>query len=162
LMERCLVLWFPDWPVTARLRAPEAPLDPLAPIAIVAAHTVVACSDAARREGVRRGMRQRDAQARCPGLRIVPDDPGRDSREFLPIADRIEHASPGLQVLRPGLCALRIRGPARYYGGERPAALALLGILREEGLEARAGIADGRFAAEQAARRAEDVLVVPA
>lgn len=160
-MERCLVLWFPDWPVTARLRAREAPLDAAAPIAIIAAQTVVACSDAARRDGVRRGMRQRDAQSRCPSLRIVADDPARDVREFLPVADRIEHASPGLQVLRPGLCALRIRGPARYYGGERPAALALLGLLREEGLEARAGIADGRFAAEQAARRAEPVLVVP-
>lgn len=167
-MERCLVLWFPDWPVTARLRSREAPLDPAAPIALIAGHTVVACSAAARRDGIRRGMRQRDAQSRCPGLRIVPDDPARDAREFLPVADRIEHASPGLQLLRPGLCALRIRGPARYYGGERPAALALLAILHEEGLEARAGIADDRFTAEQAARRAGPaagrpgaVLVVP-
>ncbi len=161
-MERCLVLWFPDWPVTARLRSHEPPLDPTAPVAIIAAQTVAACSAAARRDGVRRGMRQRDAQSRCPGLRIVPDDPARDVREFLPVVARIERASPGLQVLRPGLCALRIRGPARYYGGERPAALALLRILRDEGLEARAGIADDRFAAEQAARRAEPVLVVPA
>jgi len=160
-MERCLVLWFPDWPVTARLRARESPIDPEAPVAIIAGREVIACSSAARREGVRRGMRQRDAQARCPGLRIVPDDPARDLREFLPIVERLEQASPGLQLLRPGMCALRIRGPARFYGGERPAALALLGILRQEGLDARAGIADDRFAAEQAARRAEPVLVIP-
>jgi len=160
-MERCLVLWFPDWPIVALQRSPESRHPAGAPLAILAQNVVVACSDAARREGVRRGMRRRDAQARCPELRLAAEDPSRDAREFLPVADRIEQLAPGLQLLRPGLCVLRIRGPARYYGGERPAALALVRLLHEEGLEVRAGIADGRFAAEQAARRAEDVLLVP-
>jgi len=161
-MERCLVLWFPDWPITALVRSREARVPAGAPVAILAKNHVVACSAAARREGVRRGMRRRDAQSRCPALVLVPDDPVRDAREFLPVADEIERLSPGLQILRPGLCCLRIRGPARYYGGELPAALVLLGTLRDAGFgEARAGVADGRFAAEQAARRAEDVLVVP-
>ena len=160
-MERCLVLWFPDWPVVALRRSHESRHPAEAPLAILAQSTVIACSDAARREGVRRGMRRRDAQSRCPALRLAADDPSRDAREFLPVADRIEQLAPGLQLIRPGLCVLRIRGPARYYGGERPAAIALVRLLREEGLAARAGIADGRFAAEQAARRAEDVLLVP-
>jgi len=161
-MERCLVLWYPDWPVTALIRSRELRLGDDDPVAVIAGNHVVACSASARADGVRRGMRRRDAQSRSPRLRIAAEDPARDAREFMPIVDRIERFSPGLQLLRPGLCALRIRGPARYYGGELPAALALLGLLDSEGIGgARAGIADGRFAAEHAARAAEHALVVP-
>ncbi|MBO9577311.1 MAG: DNA polymerase Y family protein, partial [Microbacteriaceae bacterium] len=108
-MERRLVLWFPDWPVTAYLRGAGPRVAGDAPIAVLAQNAVVACSPAARREGVRRGMRRRDAQSRSPALRIVADDAARDAREFLPVADRIERFAPGLQVIRPGLCSLRIR-----------------------------------------------------
>ena len=158
-MERCLVLWCPDWPVAAYLRGRGEP-ERAAPIAVFAQNLVVACNAAARQEGIRRGMRRRDAQSRCPALRIAAEDPARDAREFLPIADRIERLAPGLQIMRPGLCALRIRGAARYYGGELPAALALVQLLREEGIDVRAGVADGRFAAEQAARAAADAIVI--
>jgi len=161
-MERCLVLWYPDWPVTALIRSRQLRIDDHDPVAIIANNHVVACSASARADGVRRGMRRRDAQSRSPRLRLAPEDIARDAREFMPIVDRIERFSPGLQLLRPGLCALRIKGPARYYGGELPAALALLGLLESEGIGgARAGIADGRFAAEQAARAAEHALVIP-
>ena len=180
---RSLVLWFPDWPVTALTRAgasepsrgsavppaePRAqPLDPALPIAVVEAGAVVACSAAARAEGVRRGQRRRDAQARCPGLAIVAADAARDQRAFAPVIARIEETAPGVQLVRPGLCALRARGPARYYGGEIEAARVLLGALRERGLtDVRAGIADGPFTAEQAATAAssaaEPVFTVPA
>jgi protein ImuB len=60
---------------------------------------------------------------------------------------------PGVQVVRPGTCVLRARGPSRYYQGERPAAAALIRCATSLGiLDARVGIADGPFAAEQAAR----------
>ena len=181
---RSLVLWFPDWPVTAltraapsepartgRARAPAAvetvPLDPALPIAVVEANAVVACSAAARAEGVRRGQRRRDAQARCPGLAIVTADAARDQRAFAPVVARIEEKAPGVQLVRPGLCALRARGPARYYGGEAEAARMLVGELRGLGLaDVRAGIADGPFTAEQAAKagatRDDPVFLVPA
>ncbi|WP_029146163.1 Y-family DNA polymerase [Microbacterium luticocti] len=159
---RSLVLWFPDWPVTALLR--ERPGQ--SPVAVVHANTVVACSAAARADGVRRGQRRRDAQARCPRLQVVPADPGRDQRVFAPIVARIEQSAPGVQIIRPGLCALRARGPARYYGGENAAACEILDVLAEhEDLPGvRAGVADGPFTAEQAARatRADaPVRVVP-
>lgn len=160
-MERCLVLWLPDWPVTALMRSSIVPAH--APIAVLVGNSVVACSALARRLGVRRGMRRRDAHARAPGLHLASADPGRDAREFLPVVDRLEQLAPGMQIIRPGLAAIRIRGPARYYGGEAPAAQALVAHLRAEGFpEAAAGVADGRFTAEQAARRAAPVLVVPA
>ena len=55
-MERCLVLWFPDWPITALLRSRELSGTGRAiaadrPIAILAGNAVVACDAAARREG---------------------------------------------------------------------------------------------------------------
>lgn len=194
---RSLVLWFPDWPVTALEReagagagrpgssggAPEAVMTAAGerpgddrphrgegrrhPIAVVERNLIVACSVDARGEGVRRGMRRRDAQARCPGLVLVNADAARDHRAFASIVSLIEERAPGVQLVRPGLCALRIRGPARYYGGEIEAARVLIGVLREAGLDdVRAGVADGPFTAEQAARggtSADDpVFAVPA
>ena len=161
---RSIVLWFPDWPVTALAR--EGAVDPTEAVAVLEHGEVVACSPSARADGVRRGQRRRDAQARCPRLTVVAADQVRDHRVFAPVVACIEERAPGVQLVRPGLCALRARGPARYYGGEREAARVLLGALGEQGLVGvRAGIADGPFTAEQAARvaaaEADRVCVVP-
>ena len=163
---RSLVVWMPDWPVIALTRDGPHPLDPADPIAVVEKNFVIACSAAARRDGVRRGLRRRDAQARCPALAIVPSDPVRDHRAFSPVVAQIEERAPGVQVIRPGLCAIRARGPARYYGGESAAARVLLERMRELGLpDVRLGVADGPFTAEQAARGAttpaDPIRVVP-
>lgn len=163
---RSLVLWFPDWPVTALLlTAPiTLDLDPDLPIAVTRANTVVACSAHARAEGVRRGQRQRDAQALSPRVQLVPSDPQRDARAFHPLVSLVEELVPGVQIIRPGLCALGARGAARYYGGEDEAAHVLLRRLADEGIsEVRAGIADGPFTAEQAARSrfARPVAIIP-
>jgi protein ImuB len=168
---RSLVLWFPDWPVTALTRdggglPGGVPLDPRRAVAVMERNLVVACSASARAEGVRRGQRRRDAQARCPGLTVVPADPVRDHRAFAPLVSRIEERAPGVQLVRPGLCALRARGPARYYGGEIEAARVLLDEMHALGLDdVRAGIADGPFTAEQAAQAgasaAQPVFSVP-
>ncbi|MDT0180238.1 DNA polymerase Y family protein [Microbacterium sp. ARD31] len=165
--ERSLVLWFPDWPVTAYLREKGRAADAERPLAVMANNLVVACSALARAEGVRRGQRRRDAQARCPRLTVVPADEARDHRAFAPVLTRIEEHAPGVQVVRPGLCALRARGPARYYGGEERAARLLRDVLGGDGLShVRAAVADGPFTAEQAAMAAtspaEPVFVVPA
>lgn len=157
---RSLVLWFADWPVTAWAHAEDG--SAAHPVAVVEANQVVACSAAAREEGVQPGLRRREAQARCPELRVVPADPTRDQRVFAPLVDRMEQVAPGVQVIQPGLCALRARGPARYYGGEEPAARALLRAVAELGFSGgRAGVADGVFTAEQAAYKAEPIAVVP-
>lgn len=195
---RSLVLWFPDWPVTALLREHARPKAGAAavqtagegvpvhadgsgaertaamrslapPIALVANNVIVACSPAARAEGVRRGQRRRDAQARCPQLRVVAADPARDHRVFAPVVSVIEDRVPGVQILRPGVCALHARGAARYYGGEAAAAQELIDALAAHGIEGvRAGVGDGPFTAEQAARRGaplapgSQIAIVPA
>jgi len=150
-MQRTLVLWVPDWPVIAAVREGLAVAG--APIAVMAANRVIACSAAARAEGVRAGQRRREAQSLCTSLVVIPFDEGRDHRLFAPIIDVVEGLVAGVQVVRPGLLALSARGPARYYGGEKAAALALRGAVMAEGLgQVCIGIADGPFAAELAAR----------
>lgn len=153
---RTMVLWAPDWPVVAV----EAP--PTAPVAVLDKGQVLACSQVARAEGVRRGMRRRDAQSRSPGLLLRDYNPEADARAFEAILTAIEELSPGVAPLRPGLCALAV--PSRFYGGEAEAAAVIAERLVELGVwDVRAGVADGLFAAEQAARRAlaQDSLVVP-
>jgi protein ImuB len=161
-IDRTMVLWCPDWPVTAVLLAQGLPPD--AALALVERGLVFACSAAARREGVRRGLRVREAQSRCTALLAFPYDAALDNRAFEPVIADMEETMPGVQLLRPGTCALRIRGPARYYGGEEEAALWLLDRLDAAGIHgARVGIADGPFTAELAARqlRRQRIAIVP-
>jgi protein ImuB len=149
---RTIVLWCPDWPVRALMRAEL--VSPQAPVALIEKGLVFACSKAARVDGVRRGLRVREAQARCPQLVQHPYDPAFDVRSFEGVLTAIEQLMPGVQSIRPGMCAIRARGPSRYYGGERSAAAALRELLTEHGVpDACVGVADGPFAAEQAARR---------
>ena len=144
---RTLVVWCPDWPVTA------AGLRPDEPAAVFHANRVVACSEAARATGVQRGIRRREAQGRCPELTTIDHDPSRDARAFEPVVAALDDLCPRIEILRPGRCALAARGPARYFGGE--AALVekiheVLDPLVPTGI--RTGIADGPFAAALAAR----------
>jgi protein ImuB len=148
---RTIVVWCPDWPITAAAHSRDVTTD--APLVLVEKGIVFASSAAARREGIRRGSRVREAQARWPELIVLPYEAALDMRSFVPVIEAIEKAVPGVQVLRPGTCAMRARGPVRYYGGEEEAAHRLLTVLAELGIrDARVGIADGPFTAEHAAR----------
>ena len=156
-MPRTMVVWCPDWPVMALL----ADLPAGAPAAVLDKGQVLACSPSARTEGVRRGMRRRDAQSRCPELTLADHRPEADARAFEEVLVAIEELSPGVAPLRPGLCTLRV--PARFYVGEVEAGAVIAERLVALGVwDVRLGVADGLFAAEQAARRAlaQDCLVV--
>ncbi|WP_235737278.1 DNA polymerase Y family protein [Nocardioides alcanivorans] len=158
--RRVLVAWCPDWPVLSAMA--EAQVPPSRPAAVLSGNQVSACNDAARADKVRRGMRRRDAQSRCPDLHILAGNPEREARDFEPVLACLEELSPGIAALRPGLAALR--SPARYYGGEREAAAVISEKLVGMGIwDCRFGIADDLFTAEQAARAAEqqDSAVVP-
>lgn len=149
--SRTIVLWCPDWPVLAASR--EAGIDAGLPLALVESGAIHSCSAAARRDGVTRGLKLREAQYRSPELVVLPYDQALDVRAFEPVVRRVEQVVPAVQLLRPGTLAMRARGPVRYYGGESAAARALLDTVAELELPgARVGIADGPFAAEQAAR----------
>ncbi len=162
-LTRTMVVWVPDWPVTAA--AVAAGHSPNEPIAVLEKGKVLAVSAAARAEGVRRGLRARDAQSRCPELVVLKYDPVIDARAFDPVIGCLEALTPGIQVIRPGMCALKARGPTRFYGTESAAAEKLLDRLETFDVPgSRVGIADGPFAAEQAARSSSAqtrILVVP-
>ncbi|GAB2965410.1 DNA polymerase Y family protein [Micromonospora polyrhachis] len=148
---RTLLVWCPDWPVIAAEIVDGVPA--VDPVAVLHANRVVACSEAARRDGVRRGLRKREAQSRCPQLTVVAYDPGRDARAFEPVVAAVEEVAVGVEVLRPGICALAARGPTRYFGGEEPAAERIVEHVAEScEVESQIGIADGVFAAGLAAR----------
>lgn len=153
-ITRTMVLWCPDWPITAALREQHLPVN--SPLALIQKGEIFACSPSAREQGVKRGLRLREAQARCTSLTVLPYDPALDARTFEPVIAAMEKIMPGVQLVRPGLCALRATGPARYYGSEDQAAAVLLKALAAIGLtEARVGVGDSPFAAEHAARATE-------
>ena len=149
---RVMVVWCPDWSVVAALE--EAGASPRSPAAVLHANVVEVCNGAARAEGVRRGQRRRDAQARCPELVLLPANPDRDARAFEPVLAMVEELRPGVAALRPGLLA--VRAPGSWYGSETFAAATVSQALVEGGVwDVRLGIADDLFTAEQAARTAD-------
>lgn len=157
---RVLVVWCPDWSVVAALEEAEKPRT--TPAAVLVSGVVDVCNAPARVQGVRRGQRRRDAQARCPELVLLQANPDRDARAFDPVLAEVEALRPGVASLRPGLLA--VRAPGRYFGGEAQAAAVVAETLVGAGIwDCRSGVADDLFTAEQAARLAEvqDARVVP-
>lgn len=116
---RCLVVWCPDWPVTA------AGMRSGGPAAIVEGNVVSAANQAARVEGVHAGQRRRLAEACCPGLQLRQRDHGEEARAFEAVLKAVESVSPEVEAREPGCCALYVRGPSRRLGGED----ALIGAL---------------------------------
>ena len=139
-----------DWPAVAAAAAADLPST--APIAVTLANRVVACSAAARSVGVRRGLRRREAQARCPELHVVTADPARDARHFENVTLAVDELVPRAEVLRPGLLVLPVRGAARYFGSEQAAAERLVDAVAAAGAECQVGIADQLPTAVFAAR----------
>lgn len=164
---RVLVVWCPDWSVTAGLfdlAETEPAVRPAShrPAAVLSGNVVEVCNAAARVEGVRRGQRRRDAQARCPELVLLPANPERDARYFEQVLATVEDLRPGVAPIRPGLLA--VPAPGRFFGGEQHAAALVAQHLVETGIwDCRTGVADDLFTAEQAARQAavQDCVVVP-
>jgi protein ImuB len=150
MASRVLAIWCMDWPAVAAATA--AGLPATAPVAVTLANRVVACSAAARAAGVRRGLRRRESQARCPYLHVATADLGRDARFFEPVTAAVDDMVPRAEVLRPGLLVLSVRGAARYFGSESTAAEKLVDTVSAAGAECQAGIADQLPTAVFAAR----------
>jgi len=157
---RTIAIGCPRWPIVAH----DLPSD--VPSAIFFANRVVTASVEAVSSGVKKGMRRREAQARCPEIEVLTHDPARDARAFEPIVTAIETFGPRVEVVRPGLCVMASRGPARYFGGEEAlkqkmseavdeAIHAFRGNALHEDDRTRVGIADGPFAATLAAARGQ-------
>ncbi|GAA4407422.1 DNA polymerase Y family protein [Tsukamurella soli] len=138
--------------------AVEVDLPPDRPVAVVRAVMVIAGSASARSAGVRRGLRRREAQARCPLLHVAAADDARDARVFEPVAAAVAELIPLIEVLRPGLVVIPARGAVRFFGTEAAAAERLVDAVSAVGMESQVGTADEVFTAACAARRG---VVVP-
>ncbi len=147
---RTLTVWIPDWPVFAA--GFDSTVDP---VAVVFANRVVACSAAARADGVRRGLRRREGQGRSPTVTVLEYDADRDARAFEPVVAAIESLTPRVEIVRPGLCAFATLGPSRYFGGDEALAKRIAALVGG----AHIGIADGPFTSTIAARI--DAIVPP-
>lgn len=147
---RVLAIWCMDWPAVAAAAA--AGLSATAPVAVTLANRVIACSATARAAGVRRGLRRREAAARCPQLFIATADADRDARLFEGVIAAVDDLVPRAELLRPGLLVLPVRGPARFFGSEQMAAERLIDAVAAAGAECQVGIADRLSTAVFAAR----------
>src|SRR6266700_508053 len=67
---------------------------------------------------------------------------------------------PQVEVIRPGICAINARGPARYFGGEEELVRKITEAVTEQGFGCQAGIADGLFAARLAAQAGPPAVIV--
>ena len=148
--SRVLAIWCMDWPAVAAATAGGLPATD--PVVVTLANRVVACSASARAAGVRRGLRRREAQARCPHVHVATADPGRDARHFERVTAAVDEVVPRAEVLRPGLLVMPARGAARYFGSERAASERLVDAVAAAGAECQVGIADQMPTAVFAAR----------
>ncbi|CAN5443072.1 DNA polymerase Y family protein [soil metagenome] len=148
--SRVLAIWCMDWPAVAAALSAELPATE--PVAVTLANRVIACSAAARAVGVKRTLRRREAQARCPQLHVVTADPARDARYFEGVTAAVDALVPRAEVLRPGLLVLSVRGAARFFGSESAAAERLIDAVAAAGAECQVGIADQLPTAVFAAR----------
>jgi len=158
-MTRTACVWVPDWPVVAARRRDETLR--MVPVVVrerVGSRDVVrAASSEARAVGVTRGMRRREAEARCPEAMYVDVDEANEARTFELVARAIETFTPRVVLERPGRCEFATRGPSRYFGGDDELAArvrdAVATALDPDGADVRIGIADDAFTARLAARR---------
>jgi len=151
MSTRTTVLWVPDWPVVAAAAADEVPGH--LPVAVHDGQRVTAVSALARLEGVRRGMRRRQAQGCCPELVLLVADDARDVRMFEPVAVAAESVVAGIEVVRAGMLLLPAGGASRYHGSEEALAERLVdAVAAGSGHECGVGTADGMLAAVLAAR----------
>jgi nucleotidyltransferase/DNA polymerase involved in DNA repair len=94
---------------------------------------------------------------RCPDL-LDEDEDGDALRLFARVVEAVESYCPWVATVRPGICSLPARGPARYFGGEDALVRSVTGTASAL-TTVEVGVADGLFAAVLAARGG---VIVPA
>ncbi|MCC6222418.1 MAG: DNA polymerase Y family protein [Thermoleophilia bacterium] len=108
------------------------------------------CTEAARRAGVRPGMRLGEALATCPELALVERDPAAAEQEWERLLRRLEAAGLAVEPAQPGCAYFETAGVERLAGGLRAALRRALDAAGPE-WEPRVGAAARRFAALAAA-----------
>ena len=142
MSARVMAVWCPDWPTVAAARAEGHGLH--LPLAVVGPRGVLACNAVARAVGVRRGLRRREAQFRCPELVVVAADPARDAAWFEPVVQALDAVVPGIEVLRPGLFVFSAAGALRFHGGVEQVVTRVVDAVAAAGAECQVGNSSAR------------------
>ena len=121
------VVWIPDWPVVAALLSGQAEANE--PIAVFE-HRIVAINGLAHREGVRVGMKRRQAQSVLPTLKLIRHDAALDVAHFERVVRVCEQHIAYLSVLEPGLLTFLARGPVASAGSVSALSQNLIGESR--------------------------------
>ncbi len=118
--KRYFSLWCPSWPVaSAWLTLGSKPAQPTVVFDREdnKAHVIAVCPDAYV-AGVRRGMRQRSAQAIIPDAYFSTTDPLSETKTFARVLEIVRDMVPSVSLVRPGRLECDARGPSRYFGGD--------------------------------------------
>jgi protein ImuB len=99
-------------------------------------------TDGAARLGLKIGMGLADARAMYPSLPVVDADPEADRRLLEAVADWCDRYTPLVGLDAPDGLLLDVSGCAHLFGGEAALARDLVARLAQQGLRARAAIAD--------------------
>ena len=113
---------------------------------------VVEANAAARERGIRGGMPEAEAVARCPELIRRPMSPASVEAARRALLDACYGISPRIEDVAPGLVHVDVAGLGRLVGAEPAIVDRLHRAARAVGLPARVGVAGTRTAARIAAR----------
>src|SRR5210317_2409431 len=141
-VPRVLTLWCPEWPAYVVPPVQE-------PLIVLDQHRVIAACPRARHAGVRTGDRRRTALRACPNATVVPRDYLAEVQAFERVVSAVAEIIPLVELLEPGSLCLDMRGPTRYFGGERFVVDHVRSVVENQlGAEVPIGIgiADGRAA----------------
>jgi len=155
----------PHWPTDRRRKfsAATPPRDvPLITAVQESSRRVIEAADeAATTLGLRPGMAVAHAMAMIPGLHVLPADPAGDAGALERLARWCQRITPLAAPDAPDGLWLDVAGCAHLWGGEPPLLDHLLARFAQDGIAARAAIADTPGAAHAAARHGSDRIVPP-
>ena len=165
-MRRVVSVWLPTFPTDRLRRANTPPADgPPAPRPLVTRlhdgrRTIIAAADAAAQAlGLYPGMALAHAQAMVPGLLVADADPAGDDRARARLAAWCLRLSPLTAPDTDGLW-IDATGCTHLHGGEAAMLETVLARLADDGISARAAIADTPGAAHALARHSPGPVTV--
>jgi len=160
-VSRVACVWVEAFAAAAAERAePSLRERPLAVVTGAAPATrVVEANAAAREHGIRAGIPEAEAVARCPQLVRRPASAACADAARRALLDACYGVSPRLEDVAPGLVHVDVAGLGRLLGGDAAVAERLGRAARAVGLPARVGVAGTRAAGRIAARAGLGVII---
>lgn len=163
-MRRVVSLYLPTWPTDRiRRRFGNPPVDkPLVTVSTIGARRIIASAcHTARRLGLIDGMGVAQAQALVPDLHIMEADPEGEAKSLLELAKWAIRFSPVVALDPPDGLWIDIAGVEHLFGGEEALLNTLIERLENNGIQARAAIADVPGAAWAVARYGKGGIIPP-